>query len=154
MRPLLCKCFLGCRRALAGVHGLVASVDRVKLDDMALELGQRHLLVLLQGPARRELDRFCSDNGIVLGPRHAPHGPPLRPAAGHQLHQVVQLALAELVQAGERRRTWQSCGRPFFGLKRGVRDGRDLLSLAHEAPRRPSAAFALVLLLAHLVQAV
>ena len=66
------------RRVLAGVQELVASVDRVELDDMALELGKRHLLVLLQDPARQELDRFCSDNGIVLGPRHAPHGPPLR----------------------------------------------------------------------------
>ena len=38
---------LSVRRALAGVQGLVASEGRVELDEMALELGRRHIVVVL-----------------------------------------------------------------------------------------------------------
>ena len=39
------------RRALAGVQGLVASEGRVELDEMALELGRRHVAVVRQNPS-------------------------------------------------------------------------------------------------------
>ena len=42
---------LSVRRALAGVQGLVASEGRVELDEMALELGRRHIVVVLQNPS-------------------------------------------------------------------------------------------------------
>ena len=45
------------RRALAGVQGLVASEGRVELDEMALELGRRHVAVVLQNPSWGELWR-------------------------------------------------------------------------------------------------
>ena len=94
---------LSVRRALAGVQGLVASEGRVELDEMALELGRRHVAVVRQNPSRRELWR----RAVVVAPAHGPHGPLLLQAIGHQLHDVVKLPLAKLVEVGGRRRMGQ-----------------------------------------------
>ena len=77
---------LSVRRALAGV---LASEGRVELDEMALELGRRHIAVVLQNPSRRELWRrrfLCCNKAVVVAPTHGPHGPLLLQAIGHQLH--------------------------------------------------------------------
>ena len=91
---------LSVRRALAGVQGLVASEGRVELDEMALELGRRHIAVVLQNPSWGELWRrfVCCNKAVVLAPTHGPHGPFLLQAIGHQLHDIVKLPLAKLVE--------------------------------------------------------
>ena len=64
------------RRALAGVQGLVASEGRVELDEMALELGRRHVAVVLQNPSWGELWRrrsVCCNKAVVLAPTRGPH---------------------------------------------------------------------------------
>ena len=64
---------LSVRRALAGVQGLLASEGRVELDEMALELGRRHIVVVLQNPSWGELwRRRCCNKAVVLAPTHGP----------------------------------------------------------------------------------
>ena len=57
------------RRALAGVQGLVASEGRVELDEMALELGRRHVAVVLQNPSWGELWRSFAATRPSCSPR-------------------------------------------------------------------------------------
>ena len=105
---------LSVRRALAGVQSLVASEGRVELDEMALELGRRHIAVVLQNPSWRELWRrrfVCCNKAVVVAPTHGPHGPLLLQAIGHQLHDIVKLPLAKLVEVGGRRREARRGGR-------------------------------------------
>ena len=88
---------LSVRRALAGVQGLVA------LEVVALELGRRHVAVVLQNPSRRELWRrrfVCCNKAVVVAPTHGPHGPLLLQAIGHQLHDIVKLPLAKTPEDG------------------------------------------------------
>ena len=132
---------LSVRRALAGVQGLVASEGRVELDEMALELGRRHVAVVLQNPSWR---RRCCNKAIVLAPTHGPHGPLLLQAVGHQLHDIVKLPLAKLVELGGRRRMGQQlhgglveedpqvC--PSFGSKHDVVADVRRLSLVQAQP--------------------
>ena len=74
---------LSVRRALAGVQGLVASEGRVELDEMALELGRRHIAVVLQNPSRRELwrRRFVCCNKAVVWPAWSCSAPSNWPSA-------------------------------------------------------------------------
>ena len=106
LAELLCKC-TNSSSVFAGVQGLVASEGRVELDEMALELGRRHIAVVLQNPSWRELWRrrfVCCNKAVVVAPTHGPHGPLLLQAIGHQLHDIVKLPLAKLVEVGGRRR--------------------------------------------------
>ena len=42
----------------------------------------------------------CCNKAVVLAPNHGPHGPVLLQAIGHQLHDIVKLPLAKLVEVG------------------------------------------------------
>ena len=73
---------------------------------MALELGRRHIAVVLQNPSWRELWRrrcVCCNKAVVVAPTHGPHGPRLLQAIGHQLHDIVKLPLAKLAKSCETR---------------------------------------------------
>ena len=67
---------------------------------MALELGRRHIAVVLQNVVERTLAGGCCNKAVVVAPTHGPHGPLLLQAVGHQLHDIVKLLLAKLVEGG------------------------------------------------------
>ena len=100
---------LSVRRALAGVQGLVASEGRVEL---ALELGRRHIAVVLQNPSWRELwrRRFCN-KAVVLAP-WSPSAPSNWPSASrHREASPCQACRAGWTPEDGAAASWWACGR-------------------------------------------
>ena len=137
MRALLCKCTNSSSVFGGRLPVFKALSPRKVVSSLMRWLWNSDVAVVLQNPSWGELwRRRCCNKAVVLAPTHGAHGPLLLQAIGHQLHDIVKLPLAKLVEVGGRRRMGQQlhgglveedpqvC--PSFGSKHGRRQEAEL----------------------------